>query len=105
MLENEAALRTWRLDREADAGGIIDAPPLADHRLAYLDYEGPVSGGRGSVARWDHGGYRILAESTRIVEVMLQGNRLKGRAVLALRHPGGWSFEWFPAIVNGGDSS
>jgi hypothetical protein len=28
---------------------------LADHRLAYLDYEGPVSGDRGIVRRLDTG--------------------------------------------------
>ena len=26
-----------------------------DHRRAYLDYEGPVSGGRGAVSIWDRG--------------------------------------------------
>jgi len=97
MLEKEASLRTWRLDREVDVGGIIDATPLADHRLAYLDYEGPVSGDRGNVVRWDHGGYQVLAESPRRLEVILQGNRLQGRAVLVLREQRGWSFEWFSA--------
>lgn len=41
----------------------LRAPPLAavagrrtpDHRRAYLDYEGPVSGERGVVAIWDRG--------------------------------------------------
>ncbi len=31
---------------------------LTDHRAAYLDYEGPISGGRGSVRRIESGEYR-----------------------------------------------
>jgi hypothetical protein len=57
MLEAEGVLRTWRLLAEPAARQSVPAERLADHRLAYLDYEGPVSGGRGSVARWDHGTY------------------------------------------------
>ena len=49
MLEQGEKLRTWRLATPPDAAGPIDAEPLADHRVAYLDYEGPVSGGRGEV--------------------------------------------------------
>ena len=55
MLEMEGKLRTWRLERLPAPGVGIRAEPLGDHRIAYLDYEGPVSGGRGSVTRWDAG--------------------------------------------------
>jgi hypothetical protein len=37
------------------ASNTVEAQRLADHRLAYLDYEGPVSGDRGSVRRLDSG--------------------------------------------------
>jgi hypothetical protein len=57
MLEVEGVLRTWRLLAEPAAGRAVPAEPLADHRLAYVDYEGSVSGGRGCVARWDYGTY------------------------------------------------
>jgi len=57
MLEDGGTLRTWRLLSEPGAGRVVPAERLGDHRLAYLDYEGPVSGGRGVVARWDHGTY------------------------------------------------
>jgi hypothetical protein len=52
MIEAEAggALMTWRLPTWP-----VDRPMpverLADHRRAYLDYEGPVSRGRGEVRR------------------------------------------------------
>jgi len=52
MLEHEGALATWRLEElpgGAGGAGAMPAEKLPDHRLAYLSYEGPVSGGRGSV--------------------------------------------------------
>ena len=43
-------LATWRARRWPPTPG--DAlEPLPDHRRAYLDYEGPISGGRGRVRR------------------------------------------------------
>ena len=57
MLEQAGVLLTWRLLSEPAVGAEVRAERLADHRLAYLDYEGPVSGGRGSVVRWDYGTY------------------------------------------------
>jgi hypothetical protein len=59
MLEDGSVLRTWRLLAQPAAGQIVRAEKLPDHRLAYLDYEGPVSGGRGVVARWDYGTYDV----------------------------------------------
>jgi hypothetical protein len=95
MLEKEAGLRTWRLAAPPDTAGEIAATPLADHRLAYLDYEGPVSANRGTVTRWDRGEFVILVETSERIEVVLQGTRLKGRAVL--RGTGeGWSFRFAP---------
>ncbi|MFO1094461.1 MAG: DNA polymerase ligase N-terminal domain-containing protein [Planctomycetaceae bacterium] len=60
MLESGGVLRTWRLLNEPATGRRVPAERLADHRLKYLDYEGPVSGGRGIVARWDYGTYAQL---------------------------------------------
>ena len=51
MLESGGVLRTWRLLAEPTAGGPIAAEPLGDHRIAYLDYEGPLSGDRGGSSR------------------------------------------------------
>jgi hypothetical protein len=39
------------------ASNTVDAQRIADHRLAYLEYEGPISGGRGTVRRLDGGSY------------------------------------------------
>jgi DNA polymerase Ligase (LigD) len=98
MLEAGGALRTWRLARPPEmAGAIIDAVALADHRLAYLDYEGPVSGGRGSVKRWDAGHYEHEADALR-----LDGMRVRG--VVRLTALGGdrWHLAVLPGVASTG---
>lgn len=79
MLEAGGVLRTWRLESAPKGGDEITAEPLPDHRLHYLDYEGPVSGDRGTVKRWDRGTYEPAAASER-VEVTLAGEQLQGIA-------------------------
>ena len=83
MIEWGDVLRTWRLDRIPSETASIPAEPLADHRSAYLDYEGPVSGNRGEVSRIDRGEYEILAESRTSLEVRLTGDRIIGTAILS----------------------
>lgn len=46
--------------------GVVPAHRLPDHRAAYLDYEGPVSGGRGLVVR--------LADGQAFVRVEAEGH-------------------------------
>jgi hypothetical protein len=82
MLEAGGALKTWALPRVPEAGVEIDCEALADHRLAYLDYEGPISGDRGVVTRWDHGSYTIERENDGEWAVTLAGDKLAGRATL-----------------------
>ena len=76
-----------------EAGRSTDATPLDDHRTAYLDYAGPVSGGRGSVTRWDEGTYRLVRQSEEELVVDRAGGRLTGRVTLARASDGGerWS--------------
>jgi hypothetical protein len=94
MLESGSVLRTWRLLDAPDSAGTVRAEALADHRLEYLTFEGPVSGGRGSVARWDAGEFLPLNESPDRVEIELAGSRLAGRFVLEnLGETAGWSFQ------------
>jgi hypothetical protein len=83
MLEAGGVLRTWRLSAPPEAGMPLRAEASFDHRLVYLDYEGPVSGNRGRVIAWDRGTYQEEADSTADKMVLrLQGNRLDGKAVL-----------------------
>lgn len=57
MLETGATLRTWRLHRLPTSEHVNEAIRIADHRLEYLTYEGPLSRGRGSVRRVQAGEY------------------------------------------------
>src|SRR2546423_11754967 len=80
LLEAGAVLRSWRLSAPPGAAVEMAAEPTPDHRKAYLDYEGPVSGGRGRVVRWDTGNYvpqRITPEDVRVT---LAGARPSGAA-------------------------
>ena len=97
MLEKEATLRTWRLARPPAETGPIDAEPLPDHRLAYLDYEGPVSGDRGNVRRFDRGDYLSREETVDRVVVELNGAVLRGEAVVERHGPTGtWMYSFTP---------
>ena len=85
MLETEGALATWRLPRppgELGADESIAAEALGDHRLAYLTYQGPVSGDRGTVRIVDAGRCRILARSSVFWRVQLAGRRARGVFIL-----------------------
>ena len=82
LLEQGESCRTWRLPKAPDTPGDIAAEAIADHRLIYLDYEGPVSGDRGTVAQWDTGTFEWLADGNDLVEVRLTGRRLNGIARL-----------------------
>ena len=100
MIEWADVLRTWRLDRSPSEAASSPADPLADHRMAYLDYEGPVSGDRGEVSRIDRGEYEVLTESRTSLEVKLAGDRIIGTAILSdWTRPGSdpaWEFYWAP---------
>lgn len=93
MLESGEALRTWRLECPPETGQPITATLLADHRRAYLDYEGEVSGGRGRVSRWDQGQFAWVTDEPRSVAVRLVGQRTNGRAYLRCGESGEWTFQ------------
>jgi hypothetical protein len=95
MLEAGPVLRTWRLDEPPAAGRPAAAEQSFDHRLLYLDYEGPVSGGRGSVARWDAGTYAgDLGPDAAVVR--LEGGRLRGGLELRRREGPVWEVVYRP---------
>ncbi len=78
MLEMGNALRTWRLAAPPALEAAVAAEPLGDHRMLYLNYEGPVSRGRGHVRRWDSGSYDGFFASEGQVEFRLEGARVRG---------------------------
>ena len=81
MLEAGGALATWRIARlpmEIKPGDSIAAQALPDHRLAYLSYRGPVSGGRGEVMIAAAGTYRLLGRSDQAWDFELRSEKVRG---------------------------
>lgn len=96
LLEAGDVLKTWALPRLPEAGVEIPCDVLPDHRPLYLDYEGPISGGRGTVSRWDRGEFVADAWNESEIRVQLAGERLIGRIELR-RLPddaGRWRILW-----------
>jgi hypothetical protein len=90
FLEAGPVLRAWRLRAPLSPGEDVPAEAAADHRPLYLDYEGPVSGGRGTVRRVDAGTFEWQIDRPEHVAVQLAGARLTGLLTLCQR-PAGWS--------------
>lgn len=102
----------WMIQREPDLGaglltfrvsvridqmeqGTFEAVRLADHREAYLSFEGEVSGGRGRVSRVASGDVRRLREMAGEIEiegVLGVTGIWRGRG-----RDGKWNFEYEPA--------
>lgn len=89
MLEHEGVLKTWRLpvvpeiDPASDESSIdLVVEALPDHRIVYLEYEGPVSGDRGEVSRWDRGSLTLLEYNDDSLVALLTGEELAGRVTL-----------------------
>jgi hypothetical protein len=96
MLEDGQALCTWALDEHPRAGAKVRATSLADHRLDYLDLEGPISGNRGSVTRLDRGEYECLERNESHWRVKLAGATLRSELTI-VRDPSdesSWTFQF-----------
>ncbi|MCH2114474.1 MAG: hypothetical protein MK171_06140 [Pirellulales bacterium] len=85
MLESGGTLQTWEL-RELPAlwaqqcgveavtdSNTVPVVRLPDHRLAYLDYEGPLTDDRGDVHRCDSGTYELLVRADSCQHIRLHG--------------------------------
>ena len=94
LLEEPDACRTWRLRNQPAPGLVVKAEPLASHRKHYLDYEGPVSGNRGNVSRWDAGTFEWVRDQEGLTEITLNGARVDGTCLLTRAAEGQWEFLW-----------
>lgn len=81
LLEDGERLLSWRLLQEP-AAGTIPAERITDHRPFYLEYEGPVSGDRGSVLHWDAGTFEWLKRTDEAYVVLVNGSNCRGRMTL-----------------------
>ncbi len=98
LLQRGESLATWALAQAPVPQAAIAAQALPDHRLVYLDYEGPISGGRGTVVRWDWGTFEAVQWDAQAAVVLLWGTRLCGevRLTRAADRPDEWSFVFTP---------
>ena len=93
MLQHGDVLLTWQLLREpVDRSSLpIPARRIGEHRKAYLEYQGPISGDRGHVRRVDAGTVEFEEITPDRYAITLNGRRLSGRFVLA-REAEAWVF-------------
>jgi hypothetical protein len=90
MLETGDVLRSWRLEKRPRDQESIRATAIGDHRIAYLDYEGPVSNNRGTVKRWDSGDFTGDALGHEQVLIQVKGSKLQGYLKLHRRLGDDW---------------
>lgn len=85
MIERVAggALLTFRVMVRVDEVGVTEfvATKLADHRAVYLEYEGEISGGRGTVSRVASGKVVSMAEGAGEIEIALDVGRFVGKVL------------------------
>lgn len=99
MFEEEGVLRSWRLLSEPVMEEWIPAEQLPPHRRFYLDYEGPVSGNRGEVTRWDFGTCLLGEVQDEKISLTLSGSRLTVNMTLERTSPNGETWRvWFGPI-------
>jgi hypothetical protein len=103
-LEQGDTLATWRILQDPTNRARINpdesllpipAERIGNHRKAYLEYEGPLSGDRGHVTRIDRGHWEALKLTTDTWEFRLTGAMLTGRYRLKAvpDSPEKWLFE------------
>lgn len=92
LLEFGDSCRTWRLSRSPDCEVPITAEAIADHRLDYLAYEGPVSGDRGTVSQWDVGTFEVHSETSTEIVIELRGRKLIGLIQLTASTDAQWQW-------------
>jgi hypothetical protein len=104
MLEDAGVLRTWALERLPSMSEPVAAERLPDHRLAYLTFEGELTGGRGTVSRVDAGTCEVMEgeaieDDAGIVVVRLAGGQIRG--VLRLARDTTGDQRWVASLSEG----
>lgn len=80
LLERGESCWTWAMEQlpgllsGQEGATCVDARRLVDHRLHYLDHEGPVGGDRGEVRRFLSGECRWIGTGDARVHVQLESS-------------------------------
>ncbi|WP_442482261.1 DNA polymerase ligase N-terminal domain-containing protein [Aeoliella sp. SH292] len=97
LLERADDCWTWAIEiLPAAFGGdsnstSVSAIRLANHRKHYLDYEGPVSDGRGQVARVLTGTYELASQSEAHLDIEALIERERMRILLEQGNQQSWN--------------
>jgi hypothetical protein len=92
MIESGSALHTWALaELPSHVRGVVDAEELGKHRLAYLEYEGPIGGDRGTVSRIDAGTFASISQTDDCWKLRLDGSLLCGTIALRRATENRWT--------------
>jgi len=99
-------LATWQIAGDpaslSTGGAPLPARRIADHRRAYLDYEGPISGNRGEVRRVDRGTWRLIKKTPKSWRIRLHGARIQGTFELPETHVNGVMQQVDPGTADAG---
>jgi len=90
----ESSLLTWTIDEQPATGRILDAVRLPNHRVTYLDYEGPISNNRGTVHRVDRGDCKVEHLTADCIRVTIKGQILQGSIVLNRINSDQWQLHY-----------
>ncbi len=100
LIESETLFATWSISAWPEPEIKVVARRLPDHRSLYWDYEGKISGNRGTVRRWDRGTCDIDVASSSHWKGVIQGQILRGTVELTLAEAGEsaslWQLVWSP---------
>jgi hypothetical protein len=98
MFEVDGHLLTWASDQWCDVtqAAVMAALPLPPHRLAYLDYEGEISGNRGTVRRVEAGTHRLLDVALDRYTFAVQGDRTGNVTFYRTAPSGSWAIALAP---------
>lgn len=87
--DNSAVLKTFATLRDEFPATHVQLKKIADHRRAYLELQGELSGGRGHVTRVDGGDLRFISipgDTWQDVRFELHGEKLRGNFRLHCAH-------------------
>jgi len=101
MLENGPALATWQVNKQPDLwpGESVVCHKIADHRMKYLSYQGPISNQRGDVHIVAAGTYQLLEAGENKWHLVLCGDKISGELELTLLEDNLWQLDFEGKVI------
>jgi hypothetical protein len=101
MLENGAALATWQVEKSPGLwpNESIVCHKIADHRMKYLSYQGPISNQRGDVHIVAAGTYQPAEIGEKKWRLVLCGDKISGELELTLLENDVWQLDFEGKVI------